>query len=155
MGLWLWEGDAFPKRGREVDQPAVLPTANLRRLRRHRRATNGRRLIVQYRRPYGPGSSVLCRALAFRGRRLTNSGEAAILPYAPGAKHLQPGERAERCLPTTLSPIHPVWPLANLKGQLGKLKLAILQSPCYRSSPESMPKTFIWRLKMDSPRSVK
>ncbi len=29
------KADAFPKRGREVDQPAALPTANLRRLRRH------------------------------------------------------------------------------------------------------------------------
>ena len=46
-GCGFGKAVAFPKRGREVGQPAALPSANLRRLRRHRRATNGRRLIVQ------------------------------------------------------------------------------------------------------------
>ena len=59
-------------------QPAAHPTANLRRLRRHRRALKGRRLSVQYRRQLRPGSKVLCRTFAFQGRRLTNSSIAAI-----------------------------------------------------------------------------
>ena len=37
-------------------------------------------------------------------------GEAAIPPYAPGAKHPQPGWRAQRCQPTTLMPHPSGWP---------------------------------------------
>ena len=54
--------------------------------RRHRRALKGRRFNVQRKRQRGPGSKVLCRTLAFRGRRLTISGEAAIgilMPLPP------------------------------------------------------------------------
>ncbi len=56
-------------------QPAAHPTANLRRLRRHRRALKGRRLSVQYRRQLGPSPS--------RGRRLTTSGFTALSDTSP------------------------------------------------------------------------
>ena len=36
-GCGFAKADAFPKRGHKVGQPAALPIANLRRLRRHRR----------------------------------------------------------------------------------------------------------------------
>jgi hypothetical protein len=51
--------------------------------------------------------------LAFTINTLVETGpligqppKAVIPPHAPGAKHLPPGERAERSSPTTFSPIH-------------------------------------------------
>ena len=78
-------------------QPAALPSANLRLLRSHRRATKGRRLVVQYRRQLGPGSRVLCRTLAFQGRRLPLSGSAESLTPKPSSSF-----RAVYCAVMTL-----------------------------------------------------
>ena len=61
-GCGFGKAGAFPKRGREVDQPAALPSVPISypQPRGQRQLTKGRRFYVQYKRQLTIDSEVLC-----------------------------------------------------------------------------------------------